>query len=93
MCSPLAVVRLEEVSGLELAVCEEERQDISNWVKKRAKGFGRFLGVSCAGYEEKIVDFLFEIERGRSTTGKGGIKQRSKTCVRSNQELKQQSEY
>lgn len=91
VCTPLAVVRPEELSGLELTVCEDGGRDISMWVKKRAKGFGRLLGVSCASYEDKIVELLMEIERGRSTSRKGGEGNRSKTRKRSDRELKQLS--
>lgn len=73
-CSPLAMVRPEEWGRLELTMGDEGEKDISLWVKRRAKGFGRFLGVSCTGFEDRIVDLLLEIERDRSTSKKGGMR-------------------
>lgn len=57
-------------------------------MKKRAKSFGRFLGVSCKGFEDKIVELLLEIEKGRNSTKKKEGNQRSKSEGRINRELK-----
>lgn len=51
ICTPLAVVRPEAAHIPELVLGSEVKEDISVWVSRRVKGFGRFLGVSCVGYE------------------------------------------
>lgn len=58
VCSPLAVVRPEGFSELGPRQSLEEKEGISVWARRRAKGFGRFLGVSSTGFEDKILDLL-----------------------------------
>lgn len=89
VCSPLAMVRPTDSSGLELAVSVEAKDEISVWVKRRVTGFGKFLGVSCAGYEDKITELLMEIERIRKSSEKGKSGKRGKSGTRCNRELKQ----
>lgn len=51
-------------------------EDVPVWVKRRAKGFGRFLEVSCAGFEDKIVDLLLDIEKKWRTSREGSSKKK-----------------
>lgn len=89
VCTPLAVVRPGETYGLELALSGDRREEISVWVQKRAKGFGKFLRVSCAGYEDRIMDLLMEIERGRRSMGKSRSGYSGKSRNKCSRELKQ----
>lgn len=61
---------------------------MSLWVRRRAKGFDRFLGVSCAGYEERILDLLLGIEKGRKSAGCNSSDKKKKARVSSSRELK-----
>ncbi|KAK3011803.1 hypothetical protein RJ639_012504 [Escallonia herrerae] len=36
---------------------------LSSWVKKKAKGFGKIFGVSMEGIEEKITDMLLDVKQ------------------------------
>lgn len=71
LCSPLAVIRSGESSRLELALSVDRKEGISMWVQRRVKGFGKFLSVSCAGHEGKIMELLLDIERSWKSLGKG----------------------
>lgn len=44
-----------------LAICDEGRKLIK-WVEDKYLNFGKFLGVSMEGKEDKIIDLLLEIE-------------------------------
>lgn len=82
MCTPLAVVVPEVSSAMELLTIGESQEDISFWVKRRAKGFGKFLGVSCLGFEDKIMDLVLDIEKKRRETEAGSSKKGKKSRVK-----------
>lgn len=63
--------------------------DISIWVKRRAKGFGKFLGVSCAGFEDKILELLMDIEKKKRSAEAGSNKKQGDSRVQGVRELKQ----
>lgn len=90
-CSPLAMVRPFVPTRLELALSGEEKEEMSVRVKRRAKGFGKFLGVSCAGFEDKIFDLLMDIERNRRSSDRRKSGNHGKIRARCSRELKQLS--
>lgn len=65
VCTPLAMMRPEECGAIESFRTVEMQEEISLWVRRRVKGFGKFLGVTCSGFKDRILDLLMDIEKNR----------------------------
>lgn len=88
-CTPIAVMFPEDCCDSDTLSNCASQEDLSLWVRRRAKGFGKFLGVSCSGFEDKIMNLLLDIEKNWRTSEANGSKRRNKSKDRGKRELKQ----
>lgn len=88
VCTPLAMIRLLDICEFQPSAATGMEEDISIWVKRRAKGFGKILGVSCDGFEDKILELLLEIEK-KKTSVMSSSKKQSCSRVKGKRELRQ----
>lgn len=89
VCTPLAVVLPGDNSNLECFSNEESQDESSVWAKRRAKIFGKFLGVSCLGFEDKIMDLLLDIEKNWRSSEDESRRKGKKSKEKCKRELKQ----
>ena len=70
---PLAVVTPQEVeSGVVVMADSEWESAPSNWVLNKLKGFGKLMGASYDGYEDKVIKILRDINARRLQAVHGG---------------------
>jgi hypothetical protein len=65
--APLAVMMPSEVEAHELT--EVGPQTYSEWVLQKNKAFGKLVGASYEGYEEKVLEVLVAIDARRRKAG------------------------
>lgn len=89
MCTPLAMVRPEEVGDFEALPYLEMPEEISLWAKRRVKGFGKFLGVTCSGFEDWILHLLMDIEKNKRSAEANNSRKGKNSRQKGKRELKQ----